>query len=100
MPEINRSTVYRNLDELQRMGAIDRTYYGQCATYHLAARAHSHLVCEHCGSITEIPDTTFAGLATAIRDQYGFARWLRTDCSTSSASALADGLGGPYGDRS
>ena len=72
-PGVNLSTIYRNLDELERLKIVDRTHLGHApATYHLAATIHGHLVCERCGSITEIPDQMFRDLARAARSRYGF----------------------------
>ena len=72
-PGTNLSTIYRNLDELQRLGVIDRTRLGDGpAAYHLAPAGHGHLVCEECGSITEIPGELSDGLARGVRDRYGF----------------------------
>ena len=72
-PEVNLSTIYRNLDELERLHVIDRTHIGHGpATYHLAANAHGHLLCEKCGSLTEVPDAVFAALAATLRKKHGF----------------------------
>jgi Fur family transcriptional regulator, ferric uptake regulator len=73
-PDVHLSTVYRNLEELERLGVIDSTRLGGGpATYHLASAAHGHLVCEQCGSMTEVPGEVFAGLVRVARDGYGFA---------------------------
>jgi Fur family ferric uptake transcriptional regulator len=73
-PDVNLSTIYRNLDELERLKIVDRTHLGHGpAAYHLASAAHGHLVCERCGSMTEVPDTLFGDLAEATRQRYGFA---------------------------
>ena len=67
------TTIYRNLDELERLGVIDRTRLRNGpATYHLAQTAHGHLVCANCGSLTEVPDNLFSGLARSAASQYGF----------------------------
>ena len=72
-PRTNRSTIYRNLDELARLGLIDRTGIGgRPAAYHLAPADHGHLACETCGQITEIPAGLLDGLARELRDRYGF----------------------------
>ena len=72
-PRTNRSTIYRNLDELARLGLIDRTGIGdRPAAYHLAPADHGHLACESCGQITEIPGELLDSLARSIRDRYGF----------------------------
>jgi Fur family ferric uptake transcriptional regulator len=72
-PDVNLSTIYRNLDELERLKIVDRTHLGHGpAAYHLASAAHGHLVCERCGSMTEVPDTMFGDLAETTRQRYGF----------------------------
>jgi Fur family transcriptional regulator, ferric uptake regulator len=73
-PDVNISTIYRNLDELVRLGVVDRTYLGGGpASYHLASAAHGHIFCEHCGAMTEVPDELFADLADVVAARYGFA---------------------------
>jgi Fe2+ or Zn2+ uptake regulation protein len=72
-PDVHLSTVYRNLEELERLGVIDSTRLGEGpATYHLASAAHGHLVCEKCGSMTEVPDDMFRALIQSAQAQYGF----------------------------
>jgi Fe2+ or Zn2+ uptake regulation protein len=72
-PDVHLSTVYRNLEELERLGVIDSTRMGEGpATYHLASAAHGHLVCEKCGSMTEVPDEMFRDLVRSARATYGF----------------------------
>jgi Fur family transcriptional regulator, ferric uptake regulator len=72
-PDIHISTIYRNLEELEKLGVIVHAHLGHGpATYHLAASAHGHFVCEECGSRIEAPDALFAGLAKAAQAQFGF----------------------------
>ena len=72
-PDVHLSTVYRNLDELERLGVVVHAHLGHGpALYHLASETHGHLVCEACGSMIEAPEDYFVGLATAARRQYGF----------------------------
>jgi len=67
------STIYRNLEELERLGVVDCTRLGGGpATYHLASAGHGHLFCEKCGSVTEVPDDIFAGLVQIAGARYGF----------------------------
>jgi len=72
-PDVALTTIYRNLEELERLSLVDktRTDHGP-ATYHLAAVAHGHLVCGHCGSMTEVPGELFADLTATAYQQYGF----------------------------
>ncbi|HUN37385.1 MAG TPA: Fur family transcriptional regulator [Trebonia sp.] len=71
-PDVHLTTIYRNLEELEQLGVIDSTRLGGPATYHLASAAHGHLVCEACGTMTEVPDDLFAGLIQAATATYGF----------------------------
>jgi Fur family ferric uptake transcriptional regulator len=44
-PEVALSTIYRNLEELERLGVIVHAHLGHGpTTYHLAIDAHGHLV--------------------------------------------------------
>ena len=72
-PTVNITTIYRNLDELERLKIVDRTRHGHGpATYHLASAAHGHLLCDKCGSMTEVPGEVFSGLARKTREGHGF----------------------------
>ena len=72
-PDVHLSTIYRNLDELERLGVIVHSHLGHGpATYHLAATAHGHLVCEECGKMIEAPDLLFRSLAKEAKAQFGF----------------------------
>jgi Fur family transcriptional regulator, ferric uptake regulator len=72
-PDIHLSTIYRNLDELERMGVIVHAHLGHGpATYHLAASAHSHFVCEECNKAFEAPDSLFRGLSQSAKSRFGF----------------------------
>ena len=73
-PDVHESTVYRFLDELERLGVVDHVHLGHGpAVYHLASDAHHHLVCDHCGTVTEVPEALFAELRRQLHDDYGFA---------------------------
>lgn len=72
-PDVHLSTIYRNLDEFERLGLVVHTHLGHGpATYHLAAVAHGHLVCGQCGLTIEAPPELFADLADSARVRYGF----------------------------
>jgi len=72
-PDVHLSTIYRNLDELERLGVIVHAHLGHGpATYHLASEIHGHLVCEECGAWVEAPETFFADLTAAARRMYNF----------------------------
>lgn len=73
-PDVHESTVYRFLDELERLGVIDHVHLGHGpAVYHLASDPHHHLVCDRCGVVVEVPEHVFSGLRTRLADDFGFA---------------------------
>ena len=73
-PQVNISTIYRNLDELVRLGVVDRSHLGVGpAAYHLASATHGHLICEHCGAMTEVPGELFRDVAETLATRYRFA---------------------------
>jgi Fe2+ or Zn2+ uptake regulation protein len=72
-PDVNLSTIYRNLDELERLGVILHAHLAHGpATYHLASQAHGHLVCVQCGATIEAPNDVFNGLSRTAQTRYGF----------------------------
>ncbi len=72
-PDIHLSTVYRNLEDLQRIGIVAHTHLGHGpSTYQLASHAHAHFICEECGARVEAPDELFAGLARSAKATLGF----------------------------
>ncbi len=73
-PDVNITTIYRNLDELVRLGVVDRSYLGgSTAAYHLASATHAHLFCEQCGAITEVPSELFRDITRTLAARYEFA---------------------------
>jgi Fur family ferric uptake transcriptional regulator len=72
-PDVHMSTIYRNLDELERLGVVVHAHLGHGpATYHLASETHGHLVCESCGTMFEAPEPLFRALAREAHNSYGF----------------------------
>jgi Fur family ferric uptake transcriptional regulator len=73
-PDVHLSTIYRSLDELQRLGVIVHTHLGHgAASYTLASHAHAHFICEGCGVMVEAPDDLFKGLARSAKAKLGFS---------------------------
>ncbi len=72
-PEIHLSTVYRNLEELEKIGIVVHTHllHGP-ATYHLEGQLHIHLICEGCGKIIESPIELFNQLSRDLKRNFGF----------------------------
>jgi Fur family transcriptional regulator, ferric uptake regulator len=94
-PDIHLSTIYRNLEELERIGVVEHVHLGHGpATYHVTPSTHGHLVCEECGAVTEIDDNRFGPFVASIRDGYGFLVDLHHfallgRCSSCAASSEA-----------
>jgi Fe2+ or Zn2+ uptake regulation protein len=96
-PDVHLSTIYRNLDELERLGVIEQVRFGQgAATYHLAAARHGHLVCSECGATIEVSDGLFHSLERAAMTRYGFTidphhLAMLGRCATCSAAEHSQG---------
>lgn len=72
-PDIHLSTIYRNLDELEKLGIVAHTHVGHGpATYHLTTSVHGHFVCGACGKMLEAPQELFSSLASEARSRFGF----------------------------
>jgi len=71
---VDISTIYRNLEDLQRLGVVVHSHLGHGpATYQLATSAHAHFICDNCGATVEAPDELFQGLADAAKTKFGFS---------------------------
>ena len=93
-PDVAESTVYRFLDELQRLDIVEHVRLGHGpGVYHLTAHTHHHhLVCRVCGAVTEIPQRLLDPLGRKVLAEYDFvveSRHLTLDghCSTCAAEA-------------
>jgi Fur family ferric uptake transcriptional regulator len=72
-PDVAESTIYRNLSTLEELGVVEHVHLGHGpSTYHLTEDGHQHLLCERCGKVIEVPDETFAVLASQLAETYGF----------------------------
>jgi Fur family transcriptional regulator, ferric uptake regulator len=73
-PDVHLSTIYRNLEDLERLGVVLHSHLGHgAATYQLTALAHAHFICETCGRRIEAPAELFRELARRAERQLGFA---------------------------
>jgi len=78
-PYVNISTVYRTLDLLKELGLVTETDLRQGRVrYHPADKGHHHhLVCQECGAIIDIDESTLARLKDVLLHRYDFDAWLR-----------------------
>lgn len=89
-PDVHESTVYRFLDELERLGVVDHVHMGHGpAVYHLSSDAHNHLVCDRCGSVVEVPEAMFDDIRHRLADEYGFSVQVRHFAVTGRCRACA-----------
>jgi len=72
-PDVDKSTVYRFLDDLEKLGVVDHVHLGHgSAVYHFVDDPHHHLVCEGCGAVVEVPSGAFERLGRQLQADYGF----------------------------
>jgi len=78
-PYMNISTVYRTLELLERLGLVIKTDFGEGRVrYHPADKGHHHhLVCQKCGTIIDIDESTLARLQDVLFARYSFSASLR-----------------------
>lgn len=71
---VNISTVYRTLDLLSELGLVAHAHIGHGApVYHSSDEPeHVHLVCRHCGGITEAPPDVADPFVASLRTTFGF----------------------------
>lgn len=72
-PDVHQTTIYRILDDLERLGIVEHTHLGHGpAVYHLAESAHPHVVCERCGKVIPVDRAAFDALAKQLRTKHDF----------------------------
>lgn len=72
-PNTNKTTVYRTLELLQKLGMVVVTDCGSGKLeYELISRPHHHLICEQCGSRIEVDDQLLEPLRASLMQRYGF----------------------------
>jgi Fur family ferric uptake transcriptional regulator len=74
-PYLDIATVYRTLQWLQSVDLVASIDLGDGKLryeYRPRGEYHHHLVCQHCGTHIQIPDTYLASLKHEIEHEYGF----------------------------
>jgi Fur family transcriptional regulator, ferric uptake regulator len=67
------STVYRNLELLERLGLVWHTHLGKGAPiYHAAEHPHLHVVCSSCGAVESAEPDLLDSAAERLAAQLGF----------------------------
>lgn len=73
--DIDKVSVYRTIDLFSELRIVTTVPYGWKHLYELAAPFsphHHHLVCEKCGSLTEIHSSKLESMITALTSEHGF----------------------------
>lgn len=72
-PDVAHSTIYRILAEMEQAGIVVHVHLGHSsAVYHLADQGHSHLSCDRCGTIVEVPAELVDSMAELILRRLAF----------------------------
>src|SRR5713226_10258621 len=73
-PQIDPSTVYRNLEALEELGYVTHTHLDDRVTrWHRSdTHPHGHLVCRSCGGETEIRTEVLVAMARRLKADYRF----------------------------
>jgi len=95
VPEISRTTVYRALETLVRVGISRKVCHpGAAARYEIGTHRHHHLVCLHCESMIDLEDPSLDHLPLPdarsgfhIQDYSVMFRGLCSDCARKLSSA-------------
>jgi Fe2+ or Zn2+ uptake regulation protein len=73
LPGVSRTTVYRALDSLARLGVITKACHpGAVARYDRRTELHHHLICLHCDGIVDISDARLDDVEIPDTSAYGF----------------------------
>lgn len=71
-PTISLATVYRNLNQLVDSGLVMRiSIPGQADRFDDKNDGHQHMICTHCGSITDIPTDTLPDICGEVAKATG-----------------------------
>ena len=78
-PQVNISTVYRNLELLKRLGLVTETDLGGGRfRYHPTEKGrHHHLVCQECGAIINLDGSLLSSLKSTLLGEYKFSADLK-----------------------
>ena len=78
MPGVNKSTVYRTLDLLEKSGSVVKSEIDSHFIYHHAEDGHHHhLVCQSCGKSIHCHEDIFADVKNTLTGEYGFKAELK-----------------------
>lgn len=102
-PEVDGSTIYRNLAQLEELGVLVHVHLAHGpAVYHLADDDHAHIVCAGCRVVAEVPAEVIQAVRTAFSGgEFGLTwqhfAWtgLCSACRSAGGRGPAIGLAAP-----
>lgn len=73
VPGVNKSTIYRTLELLEKLGCVFKSELGDRFVYHHAEEGHHHhIVCRECGQTIDCDEGLFLPVEQALDEKYGF----------------------------
>ena len=73
LPGVSKTTVYRELDSLARLGVISKACHpGAVARYDRRTGLHHHLICLSCDAVVDISDERLDALVLPDTSGFGF----------------------------
>ncbi len=74
LPGLELTSVYRNLERLERLGVVSHVHVGHGAGLYALTRGGDpeYLVCERCGAVTTVQHTELALVRDAVRAAFGY----------------------------
>jgi len=78
-PDVNISTVYRTLELLKKLGMVYEIDLGEGRIRYHAEESghHHHLVCQECGKVTDIKETSLSALRDVLLRDHDFRAELK-----------------------
>ena len=76
---VNRSTVYRTLELLTKLGLVVETDFGEgrLVYHHIEKGHHHHLICRECGRVTDVDESVFAPFEELLIRRFQFVADIR-----------------------
>ena len=70
---VNKSTIYRTLKLLEKLGCVVKSELKDRFVYHHAEEGHHHhLVCRACGKSLDCDESLFSSIGKELHERYGF----------------------------
>ena len=73
--DVSRATLYRNLKQLAKAGVLVEADFGHGHIHYeraVGSSPHEHLICQICGSVTEVSTSAFSAVVKKVAMSQGF----------------------------